>query len=93
MRFSWDPAAPAGARIVAVEMRDAGGTYAPLDPDATYRIATNQFMRRGGDGYAALRDRAIDPYDFGPGLEEALAAYIEARSPLHAGLEGRIRTK
>ncbi len=93
MRFSWDPAAPAGARIVAVEMRDAGGTYAPLDPDATYRIATNHFMRRGGDGYAALRDRAIDPYDFGPGLEEALAAYIEARSPLHAGLEGRIRTK
>lgn len=93
MRFAWDPAAPAGARIVSVEMRGADGAYAPLDPEATYRIATNQFMRRGGDGYVVLRDRAIDPYDFGPGLEEALAAYIEARSPLQAGLEGRIRTK
>jgi hypothetical protein len=26
-------------------------------------------------------------------LEEALAAYIESRSPLRAGLEGRIRTR
>ena len=93
MRFTWDPAAPAGRRIVAVEMRGADGTHAPLDPEAVYKVATNQFLRRGGDGYVAFRDRAIEPYDFGPGLEEALAAYIEARSPVQAGAEGRIRTR
>ena len=93
MRFTWDPAAPAGRRIVAVEMRGADGNHAPLDPEAVYKVATNQFLRRGGDGYVAFRDRAIEPYDFGPGLEEALAAYIEARSPVQAGAEGRIRTR
>jgi 5'-nucleotidase len=93
MRYVWDPAAPAGKRIVAVEMRRADGSFAPLDPVAIYKIATNEFMRRGGDGYTIFRDRAIDPYDFGPGLEDTVAAYIQARSPIAATVEGRIRTK
>lgn len=93
MRYVWDPAAPAGKRIVSVEMRKADGSFAPLDPAATYKIATNDFVRRGGDGYAMFRDRGIDPYDFGPGLEDTVAAYIQARSPIRANLEGRIRVK
>jgi 5'-nucleotidase len=93
MRYVWDPAAPAGKRIVAVEMSRADGSFAPLDPGAIYKIATNEFMRRGGDGYTIFRDRAIDPYDFGPGLEDTVAAYIQTRSPIAATVEGRIRTK
>ena len=26
----------------------------PLDPAATYKVATNDFMLNGGDGYTAL---------------------------------------
>lgn len=93
MRYVWDPAAPAGRRIVAVEMRRADGSFAPLDPSATYKIAANDFTRRGGDGYVVMRDKGIDPYDFGPGLEDTVAAYIQARSPVRVSIEGRIRTK
>lgn len=89
-RLTWSPSRPAGSRVVSVEIRRADGTFLPLDPDALYTVATNDFMRRGGDGYVAFRDRAVDPYDFGPGLEDALAGYIRANSPVRAATDGRI---
>ena len=52
MRVEYDPQRPPGSRVLSIEV---GG--APLDPDRIYRVATNDFMARGGDGYAALRRR------------------------------------
>ena len=52
------------------EVQDGAG-WAPLDPARRYTVATNNFLRNGGDGYAVFRDRAIDPYDLGPGVDEA----------------------
>ena len=48
----------------------------PIDPGKVYTVATNNFMRNGGDGYAVLRDQGTNAYDFGPGLEEVLASYL-----------------
>ena len=48
----------------------------PIDPAKVYTVATNNFMRDGGDGYAVLRDEATNAYDFGPGLEDVLADYL-----------------
>ncbi len=93
VRYTWDRTRPAGARVISVELRRPDGGYGPLDPDAIYTIATNDFMRRGGDGYTVLRDRAIDPYDFGPGLDDALAEYIRTNNPVRIGLDGRIVTR
>lgn len=93
VRYTWDRARPAGARVISVELRRPDGGYGPLDPDAIYTIATNDFMRRGGDGYTVLRDRAIDPYDFGPGLDDALADYIRTNNSVRIGLDGRIVTR
>jgi 2',3'-cyclic-nucleotide 2'-phosphodiesterase (5'-nucleotidase family) len=42
-------AAAAGSRVLSIAV---GG--APLDPDKFYRVAVNDFMARGGDGYAPL---------------------------------------
>ena len=47
MAYRFDASKPAGRRIVAVTV---GG--APLDPARTYRLATFDFLGRGGDGYA-----------------------------------------
>lgn len=44
-----DPSKPAGSRVVSVEV--AGK---PLDPKASYKLATNDYMLTGGDGYTAL---------------------------------------
>jgi 5'-nucleotidase len=92
LRFVWDPAAPPGLRLGPVEVRREG-RWEPLAPERVYRVVTNNFLRRGGDGYTVLRDAAQDPYDAGPLLEEVVAAHIAATSPLRPVLEGRIRPR
>ena len=46
-----DAKRPAGSRIVSIKVGDA-----PLDEGKIYRVATNDFLARGGDGYTAFRD-------------------------------------
>lgn len=88
MRVAWSPAAPPGRRVRAVEV---GG--APLDPARAYRVVTNNFLRRGGDGYDAFRDAALEAYDDGPPLEDALVARLAdtAAPPPAAEPDGRLR--
>jgi 5'-nucleotidase/UDP-sugar diphosphatase len=91
LRFGFDPSRPVGNRIRAVEIRTAEGGFAPIDPAAVYPVVTNDFLRKGGDGYAVLRDKAIDVYDAGPNLEDVLTAHIQALGGTVApGLEGRV---
>src|SRR5690606_36407185 len=71
-------AQPVGERVSDVEVQE-GEEWVPLDPEATYGIVTNDFVRNGGDGYALFASNAIDPYDFGPPLENVLADYIAAQ--------------
>ena len=77
LRITWNPLAAPEARLVALELATPSG-YVPIDPARRYRVVTNNFLRTGGDGYAVLRDRAIAPYDSGPGLDETVAAAIAA---------------
>lgn len=92
IRFVWDPTAPPGSRVRAVEVAQ-GGAFAALDPGRVYRVATNDFMRRGGDGYAMFRDRALDPYDGGVLVEEAVAEVIAAGRGAAITLDGRIAAR
>ncbi len=49
MSFSYDRSKPAGQRVVEVKV---GGQ--PLDEKKTYKVATNDFIAVGGDGYESL---------------------------------------
>lgn len=89
MRYTWNPAAEPGARIVSVEVM-VDGALAPLDPEATYGVASNNYMRGGGDGYRVFATDAENAYDFGPGLEQVVADYILENSPYTPYLDGRI---
>ncbi len=91
LRYTWDPSKPVGQRIVSVEVRNPDGTYSPLDPNAIYKVAANDFMRKGGDDYKVLAEKAINPYDYGPPLDQAVAEYIKAHSPVAPKVEGRIK--
>ncbi len=82
LRIGWNPV-DAAATTIAV--RGADGQYQPLDPGRDYTLVTNDFTRSGGDGYTVLRDRAIDPYDTGPALEDLVAAHIQAGAAMPAG--------
>ncbi|MFN8449328.1 MAG: 5'-nucleotidase C-terminal domain-containing protein [Anaerolineae bacterium] len=90
IRYSWDGSKDPGSRIISVEVLGQDGSYSPIDPAATYTIASNDFMRRGGDGYTVFNDNAIDPYDFGKPLDQVLADYIANNSPIAPAVEGRI---
>jgi len=39
-------------------------------------VATNNFLRAGGDGYTMFRDGALEAYDQGQSLEEALVTLL-----------------
>jgi 5'-nucleotidase / UDP-sugar diphosphatase len=90
MRYSFDPARPVGERVVSVEVSDGSGGFTPIDPDETYGVATNNYMRGGGDGYAIFESDGQNAYDFGPGLEQVVADYLGANEPYTPYLDGRI---
>jgi 5'-nucleotidase / UDP-sugar diphosphatase len=75
IRYTWDSTAPAGERVVSVEVME-DGDWVSLDPDKTYLVATNNYVRNGGDGYTVFAGDDKNAYDYGPGLEYVLADYI-----------------
>ena len=93
LRYGFDPGKEPGNRIISIEVGDGAGGYAALDPEAVYTVATNNFLRTGGDGYDVFKAKAIDPYDFGRPLEEALIDHMAVNSPLTVTAEGRIRAR
>jgi 5'-nucleotidase/UDP-sugar diphosphatase len=86
----FDPARPAGSRVLRLAIRATDGSESEVRPDATYRIATNSFMRGGGDGYAVLRDRGTDGYEASVPLDEVLADAIARAGRITPRLDGRL---
>ena len=88
MTYVWDPDAPAGDRIVEVTVDGE-----PLDEDATYTLATNDFMLGGGDGYDMLDDGTtiISP-DGAQLMMDAVVERIEADGDVEVETDGRIST-
>lgn len=81
-----DKAKPAGSRVLSVKV---GGE--PLDPKKTYKVATNDFMLRGGDGYRMFtkakqllseRDAKLMAND--------VMAYVRQAGKVDQKVEGRI---
>ncbi len=77
---------PKGQRVRGVT---AGGVA--LDPAKTYRVATNDFMARGGDGYAMLAGSAHLTVDSGDALlAQTVMDYAEKLKTIDATVEGRL---
>jgi len=83
-RFAFDPAKPAGQRVTAVTFNDQ-----PVDPAASFRVVTNNFMLAGGDGYRALAS-GRDAVDSGLILADLVERFINVNSPVSAATDGRI---
>lgn len=69
--FAYDLSRPAGQRVV--EMRLDGK---PIVPEASYKIAVNNFLASGGDNFSVLDDKQ-DAVDVGLDLD-ALEAWLTA---------------
>jgi 5'-nucleotidase len=84
MSFTFDPEAMPGSRVTEVQV---GGE--PIDPNATYGVVSNNYVRNGGDGYAMFED-AMNAYDFGPDLADVTAEYLAENAPYEPYTDGRI---
>lgn len=90
LRFRLDRKIAAGnGRVKSVETREDGGWIA-INEDKLYGVVTNDFIRKGGDGYELFASNAVDAYDYGPGLEEVVADYLASNTPYSPVLDGRI---
>ncbi len=90
LKYTFDKSVkPNEGRIKSVEVME-DGAWKPIDPAKTYTIATNNYVRQGGDGYKLFAANAQNAYDYGPGLEVVVADYLKAHSPYTPKLDGRI---
>ncbi|MCC7167749.1 MAG: 5'-nucleotidase C-terminal domain-containing protein, partial [Rhodospirillales bacterium] len=87
--LTYDPARPAGARILAIEV---GGKA--LDPEARYKLATSDYLAAGGDGYAILRagKLVIDASD-GRLMTTLVEDHLKAKSPIVLDPAPRVRVR
>ena len=90
MKFTWDPSMPANEGRIVEVMVASGDDFQAIDPEATYKVVSNNYVRGGGDGYDVFADSATNVYDFGPNVETVVADYLSANAPYAPVLEGRI---
>jgi 2',3'-cyclic-nucleotide 2'-phosphodiesterase (5'-nucleotidase family)/predicted AlkP superfamily phosphohydrolase/phosphomutase len=81
--FTYDIAAPAGSRVTGAVLADAAGNCTSTTVNLTagggpYKIAENDFMAGGGDGYPNFASR-MTTQDI---MEQVQADYVTAHSPL-----------
>lgn len=86
MTFSFDPSADVGARVSEVMI---GG--AALDADKLYKVAVNDYILGGGDGYDALGGgRILTEGGTGNLVAKDVMAYVEKAGTVAPKVEGRI---
>ncbi len=90
LRYAWDKSVEANkGRIQQVQVNE-DGKWVDIDPAKVYGVATNNYMRGGGDGYKVFSKNGMEAYDFGPGLEDVVTAYLQDNAPYAAYTDGRI---
>jgi 5'-nucleotidase / UDP-sugar diphosphatase len=77
--LSVNPGNPKGSRVSAVKVLGADGSWADLDPAATYTMVVNNFMAAGGDKYDTLAS-ITDKKDTGYIDAEAFFAYVKDKT-------------
>src|SRR5690606_21644613 len=91
LEFSFDPAKAAGSRVTSVNVIN-GNIKTPLDLNKSYKVATNTFTAKGGDGFesfgAAYKDgRVSEPGNID---YEMFNNYIAGLKTVEPKLENRI---
>jgi 5'-nucleotidase len=94
LRWRVDLNAAAGSRFSALEVRNGAGAWVALDPAATYRVITNDFLAAGQDGWVTLRSitgaRREDTFlDYA----DSFLRYVQARGSVSRLAEAEYSTQ
>ncbi len=86
LTFEVDAKAAPGSRVSNVQVNGEA-----LDPARKYKVATNNFMLVGGDGYAPFtKGRVLIGVTDGKLMANEVMAYIRRKGTVDAKVEGRI---
>ncbi|SPF40086.1 5'-nucleotidase [Syntrophobacter sp. SbD1] len=83
VRIEYDLSKPAGSKVASMEVEGK-----PLDPRATYRVVTNDFLASGGNQFNVFK-RGLN-ISVGPPQRDAVADYIRKNSPINVQARNRI---
>ena len=83
--YTYDLTQPAGSRVLAGTIRING---TPVDPLASYRVAMNNFLASGGDGFTVFNE-GTNPLGGEIDLD-ALVTYFMKNSPVSPGPQDRV---
>ncbi|MCB2116380.1 MAG: 5'-nucleotidase C-terminal domain-containing protein [Rhodobacteraceae bacterium] len=87
LTFAFDASAEPGSRVSEVMVAGA-----PLEADKVYKVAVNDYILGGGDGYAALGGgRIITDGPTGSLVANDVMAYVADHAPIKMEIEGRIK--
>jgi len=87
--FTFDPKKPVGKKVISVKV---GGE--PLDESRTYRLATNSYLLKGGNGYTSLaKGKIIIAPEKAKNIADTVSAYITAKKTIAPKVDGRIKVK
>jgi 5'-nucleotidase len=82
--YSYDSTRAPGDRVSALALNGV-----PIDPAASYRVTSNDFLANGGDGFTKLTAGANRVT--APGFDiDALVTYLGAGAPVAPGPQNRI---
>lgn len=83
---------PPNSRVVSVQVQCAAcrvPSYSELQKNATYNVLINDFLAKGGDGFHMLE--GLETVSLGITTADVLEQYFQKHSPVHTGVEWRIR--
>lgn len=87
LTFAYDASAEPGARVSEVMINGAA-----LNPDALYKVAVNDYILGGGDGYSSLGGgRLITDSGAGNLVATDVMRYVEKAGTVKPVVEGRIK--
>ena len=86
LKFEVDSKAPVGSRVTNIQVNGE-----PLDSAKRYKVATNNFMLTGGDGYVPFtRGRVLIGTTDGKLMANEVMAYVRKKGTVDAKVESRI---
>ncbi|MDD4239295.1 MAG: 5'-nucleotidase C-terminal domain-containing protein [Desulfotomaculaceae bacterium] len=88
LRFAYNPGLPSGSRVLSICKTD-GIPVNMTDTITTYRVATNDFMAGGGDGFNVYK--TVASFDTHLPIRDALVANIQQTGHISAQIQDRIK--
>jgi 5'-nucleotidase len=89
LRVRIGPRSDSKRRITGVDVLAPDGTVHPLDSQRQYRVATNSFLARGGNGYAEFSQARSEP-SADAAVRDIVMRALAAQPRLTPATDGRI---